>query len=208
MPRLILASRSPRRRALLAEAGFRPEIAPADVDEAPRPGEPPRRTVRRLAVEKARRAAAALGPDGPAYVLGADTEVVLDGVALGKPAGPVEARRMLRALSGRTHAVITGYAVLPVNAPGGRRIVSAVISTTVEFKKLRNTEIEAYLATGEPFDKAGGYAIQGAGAFMVRRIRGSHSNVIGLPVCEVVETLGALGLKIPPDRAPGAGTAG
>lgn len=200
MSRLILASRSPRRKALLAQAGLSPEVVPTEVDETPRPGESPRRYVRRLAIEKARRAAASVRPGDPALVLGADTIVVLDGATLGKPSNREEARRMLSRLSGRMHEVLTGYAVLPVNRPGGKRaagrigkgIAASVVATKVEFKTLREDEIEAYIATGEPFDKAGAYAIQGAGAFMVRRIRGSHSNVIGLPVCEVIETLRAL----------------
>ncbi|MDP3937850.1 MAG: Maf family protein [Deltaproteobacteria bacterium] len=200
MPRLVLASRSPRRKELLEQAGLHPEIVAAEVDETPRPGESPRRYVRRLAVEKARGAGSILRGAGPALVLGADTAVVLDGELLGKPADRADARRMLQQLSGRVHQVLTGFALLSIDGPGesarGRLAPAspAVVATTVEFKTLREDEIEAYLFTGEPFDKAGGYAIQGAGAFMVRRIRGSHSNVIGLPVCEVVESLRLLGV--------------
>lgn len=199
MSRIVLASRSPRRRELLEQAGFRPEILAAEVDEAVRRGESPRRYVRRLALEKARLAARRLRGGGPALVIAADTAVVVDGRVLGKPADRAHGRRMLRLLSGRAHEVLTGYAVLPVDGAAGAgtrarpRPVSAVIATRVEFKPLRREEIEAYLSTGEPFDKAGAYAIQGAAAFMVRRIRGSHANVIGLPVCEVVETLRAFG---------------
>lgn len=194
MSRLVLASRSPRRKALLERLGLAIEIAPAEVDESTRPGEPPRWHVRRLASEKARKVAKAISGEGPAFVIGADTEVVVEGEVLGKPADPADARRMLRLLSGRRHEVITGYAILPVpRHPAKARGVTGVVSTQVEFKKLDDEEIDAYLATGEPMHKAGAYAIQGVGAFLVRRIRGSHSNVIGLPVCEVVEALRALG---------------
>jgi septum formation protein len=203
MPRLVLASRSPRRRELLAQAGYRAEIMPAEVDETPRRGESPRRYVRRLAKEKAWRVARRLRAEGPTLILGADTVVVLDGEILGKPADRSDGRRMLRRLAGRHHAVLTGYAVLRAGCPsaaagGNRRLQSGVVSTRVEFKALDEAEIDAYLDTGEPFDKAGGYAIQGAGAFMVRRIRGSHANVIGLPICEVVEALRAAGATIAP----------
>jgi len=194
MSRLVLASRSPRRKALLERLGLALEVAPAELDESPRPGESPRRHVRRLAAGKARKAARGIAGAGPAFVIGADTEVVVDGTVLGKPADLEDARRMLRLLSGRRHEVITGYAVLPVGSPApGARGVSGVVSTQVEFKALEESEIDAYLATGEPMHKAGAYAIQGVGAFLVRRIRGSHSNVIGLPLCEVVEALRALG---------------
>lgn len=123
---------------------------------------------------------------------------------------------MLCRLSGRMHEVLTGYAVLPVNMPGGKsaaegfgkRIASSVVATKVVFKALREDEIEAYISTGEPFDKAGAYAIQGAGAFMVRRIRGSHSNVIGLPVCEVIETLRTLDGSLHPGQSNGNAAAG
>ncbi len=203
MPRLVLASRSPRRRELLEQAGYRAEIVSAEVDEATRRGESPRRYVRRLAKEKAWRVARRLRAEVPTLILGADTAVVLDGEILGKPADRSDGRRMLRMLAGRHHAVLTGYAVLRAGPPsaaagGNRRLLSGVVSTRVEFKALDDAEIEAYLDTGEPFDKAGGYAIQGAGAFMVRRIRGSHANVIGLPICEVVEALRAAEATIAP----------
>jgi septum formation protein len=206
MSRLVLASRSPRRKELLERLGLALEIAPAELDEAPRAGETPRRHVRRLAAGKAREAAKGLEGEGPAFVIGADTEVVVDGQVLGKPADLEDARRMLRLLSGRTHEVITGYAILPVTGqdPASRGL-SGIVSTQVEFKALDEDEIDAYLATGEPMHKAGAYAIQGVGAFLVRRIRGSHSNVIGLPVCEVVEALRALGAitsPIGPDARP------
>jgi septum formation protein len=215
MPRLVLASRSPRRRELLERAGYQAAIVPAEVDETPRRGESPRRYVRRLAKEKARQVARRLRAEAPALILGADTVVVLDGEMLGKPIDRDDGRRMLRLLSGRHHEVLTGFAFLhaggPPAAPGENpsrraRMASGVVSTGVEFKALDDMEIAAYLDTGEPFDKAGGYAIQGAGAFMVRRIRGSHANVIGLPVCEVVEALRAAGVMIERgERKAGAG---
>jgi septum formation protein len=211
MPRLVLASRSPRRRELLERAGYRAEIVPAEVDEAPRRGESPRRYVRRLAKEKAWQVACRLRAEIPTLILGADTAVVLDGEILGKPADRSDGRRMLELLTGRHHAVLTGYAVLragwPSAAAGGNRrlrMQSGVVSTRVEFKALDDAEIDAYLDTGEPFDKAGGYAIQGAGAFMVRRIRGSHANVIGLPICEVVEALRDAGAMIAPGEREAA----
>jgi septum formation protein len=237
MPQLILASRSPRRRQLLEQAGLKPEIVPAEVDEALHEGEPPEAYVLRLAEEKARVVAGSFPPGSGVLVLGADTAVVVDEVVLGKPADLNDGRRMLRSLSGRRHKVITGYAIVPVPGPTQETdarakplpevatseavtsevvtsevvttevvttevVTTEVVTTEVEFKDLGDDEIDDYLATGEPLDKAGAYAIQGAGAFMIRRIDGSHSNVIGLPICEVVEALRRLGRA---DHPPGSG---
>jgi nucleoside triphosphate pyrophosphatase len=175
---LVLASTSPRRRELLALLGvpFR-VIAPAGVDETPRDGESPRDVARRLAVDKAR------SVDGDP-VLAADTVVELDGTILGKPVDVEDARRMLQRLSGRTHLVHTGVA-----ARSGERTELEVVTTSVGFVPLTADAIGWYLATGEPFDKAGAYAIQGAGGVFVEGVEGSVSNVVGLPLHAVVELL-------------------
>jgi septum formation protein len=186
--RLILASASPRRKYLLEQAGLRFTVIPGTVDETDSGEETPETHVRLLAEAKADDIARRQ-PD--AWVIGADTVVVIDGRILGKPAGTDEARRMLQRLSGQRHRVHTGFAI--VCRDRSRRI-SAVATTEVEFKTLSAAEIEWYLQTGEPFDKAGAYAIQGIGTFLVRRINGSYTNVVGLPVCEVIEALIAEGV--------------
>jgi len=179
--RLVLASASPRRLDLLRSAGFDPEVRPADLDESVRPGEDPAGYVVRLAVGKAR----AVARPGE-VVLGADTAVVLGAAILGKPADLDDARRMLRALAGRTHLVCTGVAVV---VAGVAR--SAVVTTEVAFGPVPDDALEAWLAAGEALDKAGGYGVQGvAGAFGVG-VRGSLTNVIGLPL-EVAVPLVAL----------------
>jgi septum formation protein len=181
--RLILASASPRRKYLLEQAGLRFEVIPGEVDETGMTADSPSEHVRLLAEAKA----AEIARRHPqAWVIGADTVVVIDGRILGKPAGMDQARRMLNRLSGQRHQVHTGYAVY--NLARSRRL-SATVTTEVEFKALSGAEIDWYLQTGEPFDKAGAYAIQGIGTFLVRRINGSYTNVVGLPVCEVVELL-------------------
>lgn len=186
--RLILASASPRRKYLLEQAGLRFSVIPSTVDETDSGEETPEAYVRLLAETKADDIARR-HPD--AWVIGADTVVVIDGRILGKPAGTDEARRMLHRLSGQRHRVHTGFAI--VCRDRSRRL-SAVATTEVEFKTLSAAEIEWYLQTGEPFDKAGAYAIQGIGTFLVRRINGSYTNVVGLPVCEVIEALIAEGV--------------
>jgi septum formation protein len=182
--RLILASASPRRADLLSAAGYRFEILPADVDERPLPGERPYDYVLRIARAKAR--AGAREPD--AVVLGADTAVVVDGSILGKPADDADAARMLGLLSGREHRVLTGVALV-----WGRREVGAVEATAVSFKPLTDEEIADYVASGEPRGKAGAYAVQGQAARFVSGIKGSYSNVVGLPVERVSELLADLG---------------
>ncbi len=174
MPRLVLASASPRRRELLAGLGLTPPVRPVDVDETPRDGEPAADCVLRLARAKAE-AEARPGE----LVLAADTLVVLDGRILGKPAGPAEARAMLTDLAGRDHLVMTGVAVRDVDAG---RTAAAVETTRVSIAPLEAARIAAYVATGEPLDKAGAYAIQGLGALFVERIDGNYSNVVGLPL--------------------------
>jgi septum formation protein len=175
--RLVLASASPRRRDLLSAAGYEFEVLPVEVDEHPRPGEAPARYVGRLAESKAR-AGAALRAD--AIVLGADTTVTIDGLILAKPEDEADARRMLRLLSGRVHDVLTGVSLV---GPGLALV--EVAHTHVWFDTLSEGDIEAYVASGEPFGKAGAYAIQGRAARFVTRIEGDYPNVVGLPVALV-----------------------
>jgi septum formation protein len=180
---LIIASNSPRRRDLLEQAGLAFEVIPGTVDESAFPVDPPEEHVRLLAEAKADEIAEQY-PES--WVIGADTIVLMDGSVLGKPATPGEARQMLKSLSGKTHRVLTGYCIC-CNA--ARRRISETVVTKVAFKRLSETEIDWYLSTDEPFDKAGAYAIQGLGTFLVKRIEGSYTNVVGLPVCEVIEHL-------------------
>ena len=186
---LVLASASPRRAELLRAAGIAFDVDVADVDETPLPDEQPDAHVRRLAETKARRVAAR--HPGRA-VLAADTVVVVDGVILGKPAGPADARRMLALLSGRTHLVLTGVCVVgdgggPAfdSAQAMKSVYTEVASTAVEFGRFSLADIDWYVASGEPMDKAGAYAIQGLASRFVTRIEGSYSNVVGLPVALV-----------------------
>jgi septum formation protein len=180
--RLVLASGSPRRRELLALLGVPFDVVPPDVDETPHDGEPPVDLVRRLACAKV------VAVDGD-LVLAADTIVELDGELLGKPADPDDARRMLRRLSARTHHVHTGVAVRV-----GERMDVEVVTTEVTFTALTAGAIDWYLATEEPLDKAGAYALQGAGGAFVERIDGSASNVVGLPLATVAALLGRVGV--------------
>ena len=186
--RIILASASPRRSELLESAGITFSVVPADISEEPFSGELPAAHVLRLATEKALALAGVVPGD---LYIGADTVVVCDDEIMGKPTDAADARRMLSALSGRGHQVITGFAV---HDRTSRVTISDVVSTRVFFKLLTLREIDAYIATGCPFDKAGAYAIQGGAAYMVRKIEGSYSNVVGLPLCEVVEVLRGCGV--------------
>jgi septum formation protein len=180
--RLILASASPRRAELLRQAGFDFDVDPADLDESVLPNEAAEAYVLRVAREKARHVAARQPSD--AVVLGADTTVVVDGEILGKPADRDDAARMLRRLSGREHAVVTGVVVL---ASGIER--SDVVTTRVRMIALGDDQIKWYVATGEPDGKAGAYAIQGRAARFIDRIDGSWSNVVGLPIAAVARLL-------------------
>jgi septum formation protein len=177
---LILASASPRRRELLAQAGFTFEVVPADVPEIRKPGEDPIRFVTRLAREKAEAVIATHAVPPDTMILGADTIVLLDEEVLGKPRDAVDAARMLRLLSGRTHQVITGVCLAK-----GRERQRAAEVTFVRFTTLSDQEIEEYVATGEPLDKAGAYAIQGRAGRWVPRIHGCYFNVVGLPLALV-----------------------
>jgi len=176
---LILASASPRRREILESAGIPFETRPADVDETPLLHETAEEYVRRLAEEKAR----AVWRAGDT-VIGADTVVAVDKVLLGKPRDGEEAARMLRLLSGRRHRVLTGICFFD-----GEKAETALEETFVEFLPLTDEEIAAYVATGEPFDKAGAYGIQGAASKFVARIEGCYFNVVGLPIARVYSIL-------------------
>ncbi len=178
---LVLASGSPRRRALLESIGLSLEVRPADVDETPRPGEDPVAYARRLSATKA------AGVEG--WVLAADTVVHREQRIWGKPAGPEEAGRMLAELSGGVHFVTTGVCLGKL----GEHVVFSE-TTRVEFRELSAMEIRTYVDTGEPLDKAGAYGIQGLAAGFVRQIEGSYTNVVGLPLAQVVEHLGRLGM--------------
>jgi septum formation protein len=180
---LILASASPRRQALLRLAAIRFEIIPSRADERFLPGETPAEHVIRLARAKATEIA---GQHRERWVLAADTVVEIDGKVLGKPKNHREAEEMLQNLSHREHRVLTGYCIL--RFPSLEKREGKVISR-VKFKALSPEEIRWYLNTGEPFDKAGAYAIQGRAAFMVKEVHGSYTNVVGLPLCEIVEAL-------------------
>ena len=182
-PLLILASKSPRRRYLLKQAGLSFSIIPSNLNEKSLPMSSPETYVRELAEAKARDIAE---KHPESWVIGADTIVLIDGTILGKPRSREEARKMLEQLSGNTHQVLTGYAICCYEKD---RYFSDTVKTDVRFKHLTNDEIQWYIHTKEPFDKAGAYAIQGLGTFLVRSINGSYSNVVGLPVCEVVEFL-------------------
>ncbi len=186
---LTLASQSPRRRELLSGLGIALEVRPAETDESVLPGESPRPYVARVAREKAR----AVPGD---VVLAADTAVVLGDVILGKPRDPADAARMLRALSGTDHEVLTGVCVRR-NGPGAPVEREVLVSTAVRFRALTDGEIAWYVATGEPLDKAGAYALQGAGGVLVESVTGSVSGVVGLPLVESVALLAAAGFPLP-----------
>ena len=181
--RLILASKSPRRRFLLEQAGLEFSVIPSNIDENSIPLTSPESYVRRSAEAKAKD----ISQRYPAsWVIGADTMVFIDNTMLGKPGSRPEARKMLRSLSGKTHQVLTGYCIC---CEATDRLFSETIKTDVCFKELTELQIDWYINSGEPFDKAGAYAIQGLGTFLVKRINGSYTNVVGLPVCEVLEFL-------------------
>ena|SRR5581483_10130208 len=191
---LILASASPRRQELLRAAAIPFVVEPTDIPEIPQAGEPPRDFTQRLARAKARVIAARHPRD---FVLGADTTVVVEGEILNKPEGEEDARRMLRLLSGRSHEVITGVCLivppgsLETRNPKLETVLEDVRceTTTVTFSPLTDADIDFYVSTGEPMDKAGGYAIQGIASRWITRIEGDYSNVVGLPVALVYRML-------------------
>ncbi len=187
-PRLVLASASPRRKALLASVGVDAHVEPADIDETPRPGESPEALVRRLSAGKAEAVEVAKND----MVIAADTVVVVDDEILGKPVDEDDARRMLELLSGRRHRVLTG-----VSVRGGDRIETDVEEAEVAMRFLSVADISWYVATGEPLDKAGAYAIQGYGALFIPEIVGNHSAIVGLPLPLVDALLARFGRPIP-----------
>jgi len=182
-PKIILASKSPRRRTLLEQAGLEFSVIPSRIDEDFATRTSAESYVRRLAEAKAT-SVSKLYSDS--WIIGADTIVFINDTILGKPKSRSEARSMLESLSAKTHQVMTGYCIC---CQAADRIFSETIKTDVCFKKLTPKEIDWYINSGEPFDKAGAYAIQGIGTFLVRSINGSYTNVVGLPVCEVLEFL-------------------
>jgi septum formation protein len=185
---LYLASTSPRRRELLLQLGLSFSVLRVEVDESRRAGENPRDYVARLAQEKA---AAGLATVGDGVVIAADTTVVLGDAVLGKPASLAEAQAMWRRLSGGEHRVLTGVAVGDAQA-----LQIEVVATVVRFRAISDAEMRAYWASGEPLDKAGGYAIQGKGAILVAGIEGSYSNVVGLPLAETAAMLAPFGIRV------------
>ena len=188
VPRLILASASPRRRELLQQTPLRFRVIPSHTDETRLREESPETYVARIAAKKAR----AIAKRQPGFwVLAADTIVVLEGQVFGKPADLDNARQMLTTLSGHPHQVMTAFVLLDT---AGNTTAAEVVTSQVTFKELSESEVTAYLATGEPFDKAGAYAIQGKGRDLVAQVSGSHSNIIGLPMDEVTTALRAVGL--------------
>jgi septum formation protein len=184
--RVVLASSSPRRRELLKLVGIAHDVRPSNIDETMHPGETPRAHVERLAREKA--TAVAAGNES-AVTIAADTIVVVEGEVLGKPSAATVAKRMLRALSGREHTVLTAVAV-----SRGGELRSSVEEVVVRFRRLEDDEIEDYIATGEPMDKAGAYGIQGFGATIVERVEGDYFAVMGLPLVRLVALLAQLGV--------------
>lgn len=188
---LHLASQSPRRRQLLGQLGADFAVLDVDVPEQRAPGESPRDYVSRVARDKARAGLAALASGGDALVLGADTEVVLDDEVFGKPRDAADAAAMLRRLAGRTHAVISAVWLV---GNGGEQCEVCV--SRVRFAALDEPAIAAYVATGEPFGKAGAYAIQGRGAAMVEHLEGSYSGVMGLPLFETARLLRRSGISL------------
>jgi nucleoside triphosphate pyrophosphatase len=190
--KLILASTSPRRAELLREAGIAFEILMSQIDESRRPNETAAKMVARLAEAKARAAAEAASDKDPAIIIGADTAVELDGEIFGKPRDAADAREMLSYLSGRTHYAVTGIYALRLPEGAAR---SAVETTAVTFARLDQKEIDAYVASGEPLDKAGGYAIQGRAGRYIPSVEGCYFNVVGLPLARLYALLGELGWR-------------
>lgn len=186
--KLILASASPRRAEILRDAGFHFSVLSSAIDETPYPDESPHDLVQRLAVAKGELVAARAV--GPAIIIAADTEVTLDGHVFGKPRSSDDARHMLEKLSGRTHSVLTGVAL--IRLPDAER-VTFVETTLVHFSKLDEDEITRYLATGEPHDKAGAYGIQGRAGRYIPRIEGCYFNIVGLPLARLQQALTELG---------------
>jgi len=185
---LILASSSPRRRQLLEQLGLKFEVRSANIDESIQGGETASAYVERVAMLKAVQVATQMPQ---ALILGADTAVVVDGRILGKPQSPADARRMLTLLSGRSHAVLSGIAL------AGTHQFSRTVESQINFRVLSRGEIDWYVRTGEPMDKAGAYGAQGIGSFLIQSVHGSYSNVVGLPLAETLLLLNRAGVSFP-----------
>jgi septum formation protein len=188
---LILGSASPRRRDILSGLGIPITVLPADVDESLVPAEEPLAYVERVVASKLAAVAARAGRPQAAGMLVADTIVVLDGLVLGKPVDVSDAERLLGRLAGREHRVHTRYAIA---SPSGEKLLARTVTSDVRLLAASPETLSRYARTGEGLDKAGAYAVQGIGAFLVESIHGSYSNVVGLPACEVVQDLVATGL--------------
>jgi septum formation protein len=189
---LVLGSGSPRRREILSALGLPFQVLAADIDEEHRAGEPPLAYLERIADEKLAGVRARLGAAPHAAILVADTTVVIDGDVLGKPSDVDDAARLFSRIAGRVHSVYTRYAIGLFGVSGAS--VARTVETHVQIRAADAAEIRAYAATGEGLDKAGAYAAQGVGSFFIERVVGSYSNVVGLPACEVLADLRALGL--------------
>jgi septum formation protein len=187
---IVLASASPRRRQLLRQIGLKFCVARSNFPEIIQPDIPPEEQVKTISREKARRVAVGY-PD--AIIIAADTLGAIDGRIIGKPADVPGARQMLRGLNGRCHRVITGYTVLDTRS---QKSLTRAVETLVYFRKLSLAEIESYLASGEPLDKAGAYGIQGLGAILVEKIEGDYFNVMGLPLSSLAKSLKAFGVYV------------
>jgi len=190
---LVLGSASPRRRQILADLGIPMVQRPGACDESTRPGEAPPGFLERIALDKLRSVLPLLDAAPFAGVLVADTIVVVDEHILGKPADEAEARALLGRIVGRTHTVLTRYVVSSSSAPA-EPVCARTVRTEVTMRRASDSEIRAYAATGEGLDKAGAYAAQGIGSFLIERIDGSYTNVVGLPACELVQDLCRVGM--------------
>ncbi|OQY19662.1 MAG: septum formation inhibitor Maf [Desulfobacteraceae bacterium 4572_35.1] len=189
LPDIILASASPRRQELLASIGISFQVIPSHIEENHRAGESPSAFVLRLSEEKAAEVAQRANITGR-WVIGSDTIVLCDDDIIGKPTSTQDSARMLRRLSGRSHQVLSGYAIIDRD---NNTCLKRCVTTEVTFRTLTQDEIEGYIATGEPADKAGSYAIQGIGSYIVTSINGSYTNVVGLPMAHIVSDLKNLG---------------
>jgi septum formation protein len=190
MKKIILASASPRRKELLEKIGLKFEVEPGDINEELQSDLPPQELAKKLSQEKA---LAVSKKYSDAIIIAADTIGVFEGKIVGKPRTSTEATKMLRMLNGKSHLVVTGFTIIDTKTG---KTVSKSVETTVYFRKLTEAEIDAYVKTGEPLDKAGGYALQGLGALIVEKITGDFYNVIGLPLSALVESLKTFGVKV------------
>ena len=188
-PQIVLASGSPRRKEMLTRLGIEITVIPSNVNEDELPGETPEEHVVRLSIDKAKEVSEREDVTGR-WFIGSDTIVLQNGKILGKPADDTDAAIMLRTLSGSSHQVLSGYAIFDRQTD---ELVADVVSTSVTFRELTASEIAGYIASGEPMDKAGSYAIQGIGGVFVESIDGSYNNVVGMPLCQVVQVLKRLG---------------